>query len=288
MTGPRFPARLVWTVFALWAGLILFFHYFYFYQAASGLLREFPLPAWPRVSAEALLLSAYHAFRGAFFLGLAGLAGGLAGGLFYRGSTRLERFIFSTGAGLALFSLAQTALGFAGFLHKWPSLACCAVLAAAGLLFHARLRCREPAGVLPPSAPLDLPDRLLVLLLAAVAGVNLLGALGPEVFYDALVYHLAVPSAYNAAGGILHIPYNLYSDLPLAHGMLYSAALFFGGEVCAKFLNFSTGILSLLAVLALGSRLTGRREGLWGAAVFYAVTHAMRASWPAGKRAWRA
>ncbi len=282
MTGPRFPARLVWTAAALWAGPVLLFHYFHFFQDAAGLLREFPLPDFPPVSVKALLLSAGRALWGALFLGLAGLAGGLAGGLFYRGSTGLERFIFSTGAGLALFSLAQTALGFAGFLRKWPSLACCAVLAGAGLFSHAGLRRREPAAVLPPSAPLDLLDRLLVLLLAALAAVNLLGALGPEVFYDSLVYHLAVPSAYNAAGGIIHIPFNLYSDLPLAHGMLYSAALFFGGEVCAKFLNFSAGLLTVLAVLALGSRLAGRREGLWGAAVFYAVTHTMRASWPAG------
>ncbi len=282
MTGPRFPARLVWTAAALWAGLILLFHYFHFFRDAAGLLREFPLPAFPAVSARALLLSAGRALWGALFLGLAGLAGGLAGGLFYRGSTRLERFLFSAGAGLALFSLAQTALGFAGLLYRWPSLACCALLAGAGLFSHARLRRREPAAVLPPAGPLDFLDRLLVLLLAAAAAVNLLGALGPEVFYDSLVYHLAVPSAYNTAGGILHIPYNLYSDLPLAHGMLYSAALFFGGEVCAKLLNFSTGMLSLLAVLALGSRLTGRREGLWGAAVFYAVTQTMRASWPAG------
>ncbi|KAF0155402.1 MAG: glycosyl transferase family protein [Elusimicrobia bacterium] len=291
----RFPAWLAWAAVLGWGGFVLFSHYSSLLPESSLLARALsPFQYFP-VSFKASAAAASSLLAGCVFAAAAVMAGGLLSRLFYRGSTRLERLIFSFGAGLAVFSLAFTVLGFTGLLYKWAVMACGAGLAGFGLFVHLERARRGFAGadgtgtpcrmVSPADAAgesLSAADMLLLLLLAGVLLVNLTAALGPEIFYDALVYHLAAPNAYNLAGGIEHIPYNLYSNLPMAHGLLYSAALFFNGDTCAKLLNFSAGLFSALAAFALGRRLYGRRAGLWAAALFYAVTHVMVASWSAG------
>ncbi|MDQ7773654.1 MAG: glycosyltransferase family 39 protein [Elusimicrobiales bacterium] len=278
----RFPAWLAWAAVLGWGGLVLHSHYSALPPQSQVVLPALSLSQYLPASAAAVGRSALLLLSGAVFTAAAVMAGGLLSRLFYRGSTLLERGLFSFGAGLALLSLSFTALGFAGLLYKWSVLACGAALAGFGFFVHAEAGRREPPAQSPPGEPLSAADTLLLFLLAGVLAMNLAAALGPEIFYDALVYHLAAPAGYNLAGGIEHIPYNLYSNLPMAHGMLYSAALFLGGDVCAKLLNFSAGLFSALAAFALGRRLYGRRAGIWAAALFYCVTHVMVSSWSAG------
>ncbi|MDT8287723.1 MAG: glycosyltransferase family 39 protein, partial [Elusimicrobiales bacterium] len=278
----RFPAWAAWTAVLGWGGLVLLSHYSSFLPQNRLLVPALSLSQYFPVSLKALTSPVVSLLAGGLFAAAAVMAGGLLSGLFYRGSTRLERLILSFGAGLAVFSLAFTGLGFAGLLYEWAVAACGAGLAGFGLFAHIERARREPPAEPSPGEPLSAADIVLLLLLAGVLLVNLTAALGPEIFYDALVYHLAAPNAYNLAGGIENIPYNLYSNLPMAHGMLYSAALFLDGGVCAKLLNFSAGLFSALAAFALGRRFYGRRAGLWAAALFYCVTHVMVASWSAG------
>lgn len=278
----RFPAWLAWTALLGWGGFVLYSHYSSFLPESSLLLPALSPSQYLPVSFKAVAGAGAGLLAGAVFAAVAVMAGGLLSSLFYRGSTRLERLIFSFGAGLAVLSLAFTALGFAGLLYKWAVMACGAGLAGFGLFVHIETGRRDPPAQPPPGETLSAADMLLLPLLAGVVLVNLTAALGPEIFYDALVYHLAAPNAYNLAGGIEHIPYNLYSNLPMAHGMLYSGALFLDGDTCAKLLNFCAGLFSAAAAFTLGRRLYGRRAGLWAAAVFYALTHVMVASWSAG------
>ncbi|MBI5883211.1 MAG: hypothetical protein HZB91_08910, partial [Elusimicrobia bacterium] len=60
----------------------------------------------------------------------------------------------------------------------------------------------------------------------AVAGVlNLLCALAPEIYYDSLNYHLALPNLYLLKGRIVATPHQIFSGLPFGGQMLYGLAL---------------------------------------------------------------
>jgi hypothetical protein len=63
------------------------------------------------------------------------------------------------------------------------------------------------------------------------------------------------------------MPENLLTFLPLNTEMIYGAALAFGGEEGAKFLNWCWGVLLALAAAALAGRLAGAKSAAWTAAL---------------------
>src|ERR1700722_5501339 len=91
---------------------------------------------------------------------------------------------------------------------------------------------------------------LLIILFVLQAGVNLIGALGPELAFDALWYHLTLPKLYLLDHSVYHIPGGLlyYSDMPKLGEMLYVGALAIGNEITAKVIHFIFGILISIAL----------------------------------------
>ena len=279
----RFPGWLVWPVLAAWGVFVLKNYYSKFpvnfnslsyilspQQYTAGLFSVLPGHFLNLLLAAAFLFSC-------FSLGRAALK---AAGFRFAGA--LEEIAFSCGAGFGLLAVYVFLLAAFQFLYLWPVAAFMVLAAALGV--YSLLKEPLPAVAGGPGAfgPADLAA-LSVLLLAML--LNLAGTLSPEIFYDALVYHLAVPNYYVIRHGITPMPHNFYSDLPFTHGMLYSAALLLKGEALAKFVNYGAGLLTAGAVLALGARYFSLRAGLWAAAIFYTVDHAMLASWSAGTEA---
>lgn len=80
--------------------------------------------------------------------------------------------------------------------------------------------------------------------------VNITGAFGPELGFDALWYHLTLPKLYLHNHSIFFIPGGLlyYSVLPKLGEMFYIAALSFGNEIIAKLIHFSFGLLICAAL----------------------------------------
>ena len=101
--------------------------------------------------------------------------------------------------------------------------------------------------------------------------VNLVGVLGPELGFDALWYHLTIPKLYLSIHEIAHIPGSLfyYSDMPKFTEMLYVSALSFGTETIAKFIHFSFGILSLIALYNLSRKFLSKTFSLLTLLLFY-------------------
>ncbi len=277
---PRFPSWLVWPAAGGWAAFVLKSYYSRLMprldalsamlapgQYTAGLAGVLPGHLLNLLAAAAFLFSC-------FSLGRAALK---TAGLSFRGA--LEESVLSCGTGFGLLAAFVFLLSVFKLLYLWPVAGFLLLAAAAGVI---RLR-RDP---LPPAeaapgglGPWDLAA-LAVLLLAML--LNLAGALAPEIFYDALVYHLAVPNFFVIKHGFAPMPYNFYSDLPFTHGMLYAAALLLKGAPLAKFVNYSAGVLTAAAALAFGARFLSLRAGLWGALIFYTVCHAMFASWSSG------
>ena len=94
---------------------------------------------------------------------------------------------------------------------------------------------------------------LLILLFLLQASVNLIGVFGPELSFDALWYHLTLPKLYLLHHAVYHIPGGLlyYSDMPKLTEMLYVPALAFGSETLVKFVHFTFGILTCIAIYKL-------------------------------------
>lgn len=172
-------------------------------------------------------------------------------------------------AGLATLALAALALGVARLLSPAGVLVLCAALTA---LEGRRLwaSARALPGLLA-RADVSFEQRMLLAFCGFVALLNLAWALAPEIQFDALNYHLAVPRTYLEAHRVLDLPYYWHSYFAQMVDSLFAICLAAGGQITAKLLTFSMGILAALAVFALGRSLFNARVGLWAAALFYAT-----------------
>ena len=112
---------------------------------------------------------------------------------------------------------------------------------------------------------------ILILLILAQIVVNLMGALGYELSFDALWYHLTLPKLYILNKSIFHIPGGLlyYSDMPKLTEMLYTAGLLFGDETLPKLIHFSFGILSSLALYKISRKFVSKILAILAALIFY-------------------
>jgi hypothetical protein len=107
-------------------------------------------------------------------------------------------------------------------------------------------------------------------LLAVCAGFGLLYLLTtavPETFYDALVYHLAVPSAYLREGRWVDLPDVHLSRIPGLWQTLALWGLAWGDDRLCKLLSLGIGLLSAGAVGAWTARRWNARAGAWAAAL---------------------
>jgi hypothetical protein len=112
---------------------------------------------------------------------------------------------------------------------------------------------------------------LLFTLLLVQAFVNLIGALGPELAFDALWYHLTLPKLYLLHHAIIHIPGGLlyYSDMPKLGEMLYAGVLSFGNEIGAKLIHFVFGILIVVVLYKLSRKFFNQTISLLIVVIFY-------------------
>lgn len=102
--------------------------------------------------------------------------------------------------------------------------------------------------------------------------VNLIGALGPDLGFDALWYHLVLPKIYLQNHRIVHVPGGLlyYSDMPKLIEMLYIGALSFQNEILAKISHYFFGILIVIALYKISRTYFDQFISVIVVTVFYA------------------
>lgn len=111
----------------------------------------------------------------------------------------------------------------------------------------------------------------LLLLFAVMALVNLIGALGPELSFDALWYHLTIPKIFLENNRIEFLPGGLfyYSVMPKLGDMLYIPALAFGNEIIAKLIQFSFGILVSFVIYIISRKYFSEKLSFFAVLIFY-------------------
>lgn len=94
-------------------------------------------------------------------------------------------------------------------------------------------------------------------------------ALIPETFYDALVYHLALPAQYLHHGGLFATPSNSYAGIPALPQMLSGLALAIEPwGISASILHCSFLLWCCVALIGLSRRLGRPRAGTLAALIF--------------------
>ena len=120
-------------------------------------------------------------------------------------------------------------------------------------------------------SPSDIWSKVLVGLFLLLAFVNLIGALAPELAFDALWYHLALPKIYLLDHSVHVISGELlyYSGMPQLGEMYYLVALAFQGEILAKLIHFFFGILSCVILYLFSKKFLPNWLSLLVVIIFY-------------------
>jgi hypothetical protein len=113
---------------------------------------------------------------------------------------------------------------------------------------------------------------LLCSIVIIQAIINLIGALGPELAFDSLWYHLTLPKLYLLHHSLYEIRSNLlyYGDMPKLGEMLYIGALSWGSEILAKVFHFVFGILNSLVLYKFSRKFFNQNISLLITCIFYA------------------
>lgn len=180
-----------------------------------------------------------------------------------------EESALSFALGYGLLGSLLFLLGLAGV---WQRAVLLAALAAALLWAAIELRLYSRESRSSPAGPTGRPTTLD----RVCAGALVFGwlyvvryALIPETFYDALHYHLALPSLYLQAGRIFATPENSFSGIPGLAQMLYGWTLAFDHwGITASLLHWSQAVWVAVAIVGLSRRLGRPQAGPLAAAAF--------------------
>lgn len=185
-----------------------------------------------------------------------------------------EEMALSYGLGYGFMGTLLVLLGLCGF---WSGgfltavLVASAALSVAGLreLFWSVRRALERMGSSPrPDALSSCAGAFIVLIWL----YSLRYALIPETFYDALVYHLALPAQYLLHGGIFPTPLNSYSGVPALPQMISGLALAIEPwGIAASILHSSLLLWCCAALIGLSKRLDRPKAGVLAALIFAAT-----------------
>jgi hypothetical protein len=180
--------------------------------------------------------------------------------------------MFPFGILIGIYSYGIFSLGIVGLLYKEVLIFYTLFFIIASLLYF-RNKINHHA-VMPweKFRDFDWLTKAILIYFILQGGVNLIGALGPELAFDALWYHLTLPKLYLSEHTIRHFPGGLlyYSDMPKMIEMIYTAALAIHSEILAKLVHFGFGLLTAIAIYYCSRTILDRKMSLLAAAIFYA------------------
>lgn len=166
--------------------------------------------------------------------------------------------------GMVSAAMLTTVLGMLGFFN---TLAFAGVLAAGPLLSLRNLgEFTAPWRALWESIRSLREQMLLSVSLLITTVIVIIPTAAPEIFYDALYYHLGLPWQYLLAGEIQWRPGVVHSAFPAYIDVLFGVCLALGGAGAAKFFNLLLFILAWFATAAFVQEVIGdKRSALVGA-----------------------
>lgn len=180
--------------------------------------------------------------------------------------TRFERLAIGSGLGFGLLSFFTLFLGVLGLWYPavfWVTLGswtiCLVILRG------------SKRGTKEKRLSLSSWERIWASVLALFFFLYFTSNLTPEIFYDSLFYHLAVPNLYRIAHRLYDIPTLLFSNFVQTIQMLYGLAITVGTAVTAKWLHALLGLALAGALVTFGRRFLSPGAGWLAAAIFFSL-----------------
>ncbi|MEI8218715.1 MAG: hypothetical protein WCG51_06695, partial [Elusimicrobiota bacterium] len=125
-------------------------------------------------------------------------------------------------------------------------------------------------------------DILALIFVAIPCIISLVGALAPSTQFDALVYHLELPTRYLAHGGLYAVPANLFFSFPQLIEMLFQMGIALHGDTVASLTAWIFYPMTALAIYAFCSRFnpgpTGKALGYLSAIIWLYLPQAFLVS----------
>lgn len=266
------PALLIfisaaWGIFILYAWLFspqfsnasfsYFYHHFnaFFLSIGSGFFSV--LPGYLlEASVFAILAASCHG------------SGRFALSFFKEDFSCLEKLSFSFGLGMMFLSSWVFALSVLHLLYP----AAIWLFAAAGMVLGYFSLRRMP--FIKPDfrsfwKNIGFLEKTAFFCLLCFAAFAFFSALSPEIFYDSLVYHLGIPNLWVNSHGFVNVPDNLYSNLFMFHGMIFSAGLsILYSEAVPKLFNCYSMAIAILSFTGISCRYFSARFSVWPALFF--------------------
>ena len=185
--------------------------------------------------------------------------------------SRLEKFLYAMCLGCLALSMVIFFLGIVGAYKQnifWIIYIVVVSMGGTITWLNRKELIPQSGWLLGKKFSLDYVLGIVLLLLISLA---LLTTNAPEIFFDCLVYHLAVPAQWVTAGGLQYLPSNFFSNFPMNIEMLYTGALLLGDERLARLWHLSLGILTALSIMAMGRSWFDRKTGFWAAGIFFSI-----------------
>jgi hypothetical protein len=169
----------------------------------------------------------------------------------------------TVGLGLGILSLEAFLVGLAGLFTR-PALTGLVLLVLLTVVPALKLnRDTCPPRLHNPERETGLP----LILVGLTVLVNLMFILAPPVFFDAMTYHLELPSRYLLEGRVFHVGENLYSGYPQLMEILYGIGLALDGLALAGLISLTVFLLTLLLLWGWGRKWFGEPGVAWGLAL---------------------
>lgn len=182
--------------------------------------------------------------------------------------------LWSVFIGTAIGAVTATLLGMLGFFNLVSFIS----LLAAGPLLSLRNRTAfaEPWHAFQNPMLRLREQPILALPLFATAVIIIGPTAAPEIFYDALNYHLGLQGQYLLAGEIRWVPTFVHSAFPAYLDVLFGLCMGLGGPAVAKFFNLILFLLGWCATAVFILEVVGDRRGaLIGAVIVGTVPGAV-------------
>lgn len=169
-----------------------------------------------------------------------------------RTGDRMSDGLLDLVTGLGGLSLLVFLFGTARLFYPPAIVALLFALTGPGILEIRRLRVlpRQTLGRERQCRSLPFGARAAWGLVAAIAAMNLVGSLGPDLFSDALVYHMAGPQYWLIHHRLVAIPKVLHSQFPQGMEMLYTVGLALADERLGHLINWLMGLATAAGIAA--------------------------------------
>ncbi|HOK40331.1 MAG TPA: glycosyltransferase family 39 protein [bacterium] len=192
-----------------------------------------------------------------------------------------EEISFSVGLGLSLFSYFSFFCGVVGLLSPLFFKIFFVIL-----FFFSIIKIKINFSIFKILFSLfkkiNLTQKIILISLLPIFILNFIMMQSPEIFYDSLVYHLAIPNYYILHNQIKPIEYLMHSNFPLFQQMINLLALLLNNELLAKMLHSSMFIFLLLNLFSICKKIFSLNIAILTIAIISSLPLLIFNSWTCG------